>query len=351
MQLSWTFDNARSLVIDDNLENVKVVRRLLEGTGCCAVEGVTDPTKAVEAYRRYRPDVILLDLHMPVLDGYEVLALLKSAGAVREFVPVLVCTADESTEARQKALDLGASDFITKPFDATELVLRIRNFLHMRHIQVALREQNVDLEAMIVQRTFELHDARSEAIHTLARAAEYRDDITGDHTQRVGHMSSAISVSLGLDAASQNVIRMAAPLHDVGKIGVTDKILLKPGKLTHAEFEAMKKHTVIGAQIIGDARSPVLEMARDIALSHHERWDGSGYPAGLPGLDIPLAARIVAVADVYDALTHERPYKEAWPVAQAVAEIRYQSGKQFDPDIVDAFLSIDLDDYEKDAIE
>lgn len=343
MQLSWAFENAKSLVIDDNKENINVVRRLLEGTGCCSVEGVSDPMKSVEAYRRYRPDVVLLDLHMPILDGYEVLGLLKSAGALRDCVPILVCTADESAQARQRALDLGASDFITKPFDATELVLRIRNFLHMRQIQVALREQNVDLEAMIVQRTFELHDARSEAIHTLARAAEYRDDITGDHTQRVGHMSAEIAVSLGMDAATQNVIKMAAPLHDVGKIGVSDKILLKPGKLTNSEFQAMKKHTTIGAQIIGDARSPVLEMARDIALSHHERWDGSGYPAGLPGKDIPLPARIVAVADVFDALTHERPYKEAWPVAQAVAEIRYQSGKQFDPDIVDAFLSMDVD--------
>ena len=328
------------LVVDDSRENINLVKQILEHAGFAVVEGVSDPTEAIDTYRRIKPDIILLDLHMPKMSGYEVLEALTQEGVIEDFVPVLVFTAEDTREAKQRVLDLGASDFITKPFDATELSLRIRNFLRMRQMQVMVKEQNTELESRVELRTSELVTARTEALQSLARAAEFRDDSTGEHTKRVGDWSAKIAVQLGLPTEEAELIRMAAPLHDIGKIGVGDAILLKPGKLTDEEFDIMKRHTTIGANIIGSVSSPLLEMARSIALHHHERWDGTGYPDGLEGEDIPVTCRIVAVADVFDALVHERPYKKAWTVEQALDELTYQSGKQFDQTVVEAFIKL-----------
>ncbi|HTQ08448.1 MAG TPA: HD domain-containing phosphohydrolase, partial [Fimbriimonadaceae bacterium] len=231
-------------------------------------------------------------------------------------------------------------DFITKPFDATELLLRVRNFLRMREMHVRLAQQNLGLAAIVERRTRTVVRARTEALECLARAGEFRDDATGEHARRVADMSAEIALEIGLSKATAEIIRTAAPLHDVGKIGVSDSVLLKPGKLAPEQYEAMKLHVAMGATIIGNVKSPQLRKAREIALCHHENWDGSGYPQGTSGTNIPLSARIVAVADTFDALIHERPYKPAWPRESAMAEVERLSGTRFDPAVVKAFLNV-----------
>jgi putative two-component system response regulator len=241
----------------------------------------------------------------------------------------------------QRALGNGAKDFLVKPLDAIEVLLRIRNLLETRFLQLEFRKQNLALEQRVYDQSVDLSDARLEMLARLARAAEYRDDDTGEHTQRVGRTSGLMAGALGLDAQEVELIRHAATLHDVGKIGVPDRILLKPGSLTAAEFEVMKGHVGVGAEILSGSRSPLLRVAEQVALTHHEWWDGSGYRSGLRADEIPLAGRIVAVADVFDALTHDRPYKSAVPLDQALEEIRCLSGRQFDPSLVAAFEQLD----------
>jgi putative two-component system response regulator len=248
-------------------------------------------------------------------------------------------TGDMTPEARQQALSHGAKDFVSKPFHTDEVLLRIRTLLETRFLYFQVQSQNQILEAKVRERTRELEAAQVEIIERLARAAEYRDDITGQHTERVGQMAALLAREVGMADPQVSLIRRAAPLHDVGKIGVPDKVLLKPGKLTVDEFEEVKKHTYIGARILSGSRFSVLRLAEEIAFSHHERWNGEGY-VGTRGDRIPLAGRIVAVADVFDALTQKRPYKAAWPVGEAIAEIERQRARQFDPDIVDAFLRV-----------
>lgn len=333
------FPDARILVIDDNVENVHLVRRFLEWAGYLHIEVIKDSAMAMRTIKEFEPDIILLDLHMPPPNGYDILASLQQDHA-ESFIPVLVFTADGTPEAKTRALEAGASDFLPKPGDASEILLRVRNFLESRRMHLELQRYNLDLEARVRLRTEELTMARLEAVEVLANAAEFRDDDTGRHTRRVGELSASIAQDLGESEEFVEAIRLAAPLHDVGKIAVPDEILRKAGRLTDEEFATMRQHTVIGERIFGESRSPLMIMAQSIAKSHHERWDGSGYPSGLSGEDIPLAARIVSVADVYDALTSERPYKRAWSVAESVAEIRAQSGKQFDPRVVDSFLQL-----------
>ena len=242
-------------------------------------------------------------------------------------------------EARQEALSRGAKDFVNKPFHADEVLLRIRTLLETRFLYLQIQSQNQILEAKVRERTRELEAAQIEIIERLARAAEFRDDNTGQHTERVGQMAALLARQLGLPDPQVSLIRRAAPLHDVGKIGIPDAILLKLGKLTLDEFELVKTHTTIGARILSGSRFGVLRLAEEIAFSHHERWDGDGY-VGIRQDQIPLAGRIVAVADVFDALTQKRPYKAAWPIVEAIAEIERQRTRQFDPEIVDAFLRV-----------
>ena len=323
---------ARILIVDDEPANNILLERILKRAGYSNVISAADSRQAVPLYSTFQPDIILLDLNMPHLDGFAVMAQLQGLVPAESYLPILVLTADTTSATKQRALASGAMDFLTKPFDQVEVQLRLANLLQTRFLSLHLEER-------VRERTEELEAARLETLQCLALAAELRDDDTAEHTQRVGEASAALAQALGLPEPEVELIRQAAPLHDLGKIGISDAVLLKPGKLTPEEFAYVKTHTQIGASLLAHGRSPAIQLGEMIARTHHERWDGSGY-AGLAGTEIPLVSRIVTVADVYDALTHQRPYKPAWPVEEAVAEILAQSGRQFDPDVVVAFLRI-----------
>lgn len=345
---------ARYLIVDDEWVNIRVLEQMLEECGCENVTGTTNPCEALSLYRSFRPDIVLLDLMMPVLDGFGVMEQLKSVISPKEYLPILVLTADIASNAKRNALAAGAKDFLTKPFDSSELLLRIYNLLETRHLHLQLHNQNQNLEMKVLERTSELksahekilkhmqdvQDSQIEVLDRLARAAEFRDDDTGQHTQRVALASALLAKNLDLGSETVSLIQRAAPLHDVGKISIADGILLKPGRLTYDELMIMRSHAEAGAALLTGGRSELVQMAERIALTHHEHWNGSGYPRGLKGEEIPLEGRILAVADVFDALTHERPYKPAWPIEAALAEISSQSGQQFDPRVVEAFFTL-----------
>jgi putative two-component system response regulator len=327
------FLEARLLIIDDEERNIHLLTRVLQRGGYRHIASCLDARQAVHTFQEFSPDLVFLDLQMPHQNGLQIMNELRCCIPPHSFVPIVIVTANATREARRNALAHGASDFLTSPFDADEVRLRIRNLLHTRFLT-----QN--LEGKISERTSELESAQFEVLQRLAQAGEFRDDDTGRHTQRVGILAAALAAAYGWDELMVRLMRQAAPLHDVGKIGISDLILLKPGKLTHEEFAVMQQHTVIGANILTNGRSALMHMAERIALSHHERWDGGGYPHHLGGRAIPVEGRILAIVDVFDALTHERPYKSAWPVGEALAEIEKQSGTQFDPELVTAFLTL-----------
>jgi putative two-component system response regulator len=331
---------ARILVVDDQEQTVLLLRRILEQAGYTNVVTTTASADVVGLCAGTPPDLILLDLHMPTPDGFEVMEMLRPWTEGRWF-PILVLTADMTSEARRHALSVGARDFVTKPIDATEVLLRIGNLLEARFLQRELRGESLTLEQRVDERTRELSLARLEILERLAVASEYRDDDSGEHSQRIGRSAALIAEALGQPEEVATLIRLAAPLHDIGKIGVPDNILLKPGKLTPEEFDVMKNHVNIGAFILSRSRSRILQMGERIAATHHEWWDGTGYAAGLKGEEIPIEGRIVAIADVFDALVSDRPYKAAWPIEEAVAEIVRAGGTQFDPSCVEAFEKID----------
>lgn len=332
--------DAKILVVDDDATNIRLVERMLDWAGYQHVEAAANGEEALKKSDSFGPDMILLDLHMPGVDGYEVLRTLRTNCSSSTYLPILVFTADATSEAKKKALELGASDFLTKPGDANEIMLRTKNFLAMRFMQQQLNEKNFDLEKKVQERTAELLEAQSEILNRLAMAGEYRDEDTGEHTNRVSDLSARIAENLNLEKTHVELIRLAARLHDLGKIGIADAILMKPGELSAEERLEMQRHTSIGASILANSKAPILQVAEKIALAHHERFDGTGYPAGLVGELIPIEGRIVAVADVFDALTHSRPYKEAWDVGAALREIEAQSGKHFDPKIVRVFTAM-----------
>jgi putative two-component system response regulator len=330
------FSHARLLIVDDEERNVRLLERVLEKDGFTCIQSCTDAREAVGLVQKFAPDIVLLDLRMPHKNGFE---LMDEIGALLEphtFLPVIVLTADVTPGARREVLARGANDFLTKPFDAVEVLQRVRNLLRTRFL-------NQNLEEKIYERTRELEDAQFEVLQRLAQAGEFRDDDTGKHTQRVGALAAELAKASGWDEEPVRLMRQAAPLHDVGKIGISDLILLKPGKLTSEEFAVMKQHTVIGANILANGRSALMQMAERIALTHHERWDGVGYPHGLAGEAIPIEGRMLAIVDVFDALTHDRPYKSAWTIGEALAEIEKQSGTQFDPQLVRAFMTLPLE--------
>jgi putative two-component system response regulator len=248
-------------------------------------------------------------------------------------------TADSSNETKRRALAGGVKDFLTKPFDAAECVLRIENLLETRSLYTTISKQNEFLEERVAERTRELEGAQVEILQRLAAAAEFRDDETGEHTHRVGQLAALLATGVGLSAAQVDLIRRAAPLHDVGKIGIPDSILRKPGRLTHEERRIMQTHVTIGAAMLAGGRSVLVQTAERIARSHHERWDGKGYPDGHAGERIPIEARVVAVVDFLDALTHKRPYRPAWSLERAVAKIVAGRESHFDPAVVDALLA------------
>jgi putative two-component system response regulator len=353
--------HARILIVDDEPSNVLLLERVLEQAGFTNLVSTTDSREVAALCEAQPPDIVLLDLMMPYLDGFGVMQWLRENQQLGCYLPILVLTADSSAQTKRRALTGGAKDFLIKPLDHTEVLLRVQNLLETRFLYCQLKDRNLNLEERVEERTRELQIANTQLLQSfaelqeskielelsqleildrLARAAEFRDDDTGQHTHRVGQHAALLAQRLGLSTSHIELIRRAAPLHDVGKIGVSDTILLKPGKLTPEEFATMKTHTTIGGQLLADGHSPFVRAAQTIALSHHERWDGTGYPQGLAGESIPVEGRIVAVADVFDALTHDRPYKKAWPVEEALEEIKNQSGRQFDPSVVEAFLEV-----------
>jgi cyclic di-GMP phosphodiesterase len=332
--------DARLLIIDDHEPNVEALTRILHRAGFAEVTGTTDPVAGVELVMRWQPDLILLDLHMPQLDGFGVLDAIWPQLTDGRYLPVVMLTGDSGEETKRRALAGGVKDFLTKPFDATEVVLRIENLLETRSLYVRLQDQNHVLESRVLQRTRDLEEAQMEILQRLAAAAEFRDDDTGRHTHRVGHVAALLAAEIGLSTEAVEMIRRTAPLHDVGKIGIPDAILLKPGRLTAAERRGIQTHTTIGAAMLAGGRSALVQMAESIARSHHERWDGGGYPNGLAGDAIPIEARVVAVADFLDALTHERPYRNAWSLDKTVAAIVRERARHFDSTVVDALLTL-----------
>jgi len=331
----------RILVVDDEPANTRLLGALLEGWGYRHILALTDSRRVTETVKRVRPDLLLLDLHMPHVSGSALMRELEDLFIGPTPLPILVLTSDTSSEAIRRALASGARDFVTKPFDQEEVRLRVANLLETRLLQLRAKAHGDLLEDRVRQRTAQIEKARFDLLRRLAIAGEYRDDVTDQHAQRIGHTSGLLACAMGLPEREVQRILHAAPLHDIGKIAVPDAILLKPGRLTAQEFEAIKTHPAVGARILGGSKSRLLRTAAEIAATHHERWDGQGYPRGLVGEAIPLSGRIVAVADVFDALTRERPYKPAWPAEEAVAEIVAQGGRQFDPWVVAAFQKID----------
>jgi putative two-component system response regulator len=336
--LPWP--EARVLVVDDQPSNVEILERLLRAAGLVHVIGTSDPRAALRLFLDHRPDLVLLDLHMPGHDGFQVLGEITPHIREDEFLPIVFITADDSHSVKKRALAVGAKDFVNKPFDRTEILLRLRNLLEARFLYVALQAQNDLLERKVRDRTTELEDAQKEILYRLTLAAEFRDDDTMQHMHRVGRVSAQIGAEMGLSAETVRLLRLAAPLHDLGKIAIPDQILLKFARLDEEEYAAMRAHTAAGAELLSGSAHGLLQMAEQIALTHHEHWDGSGYDRALKGDEIPLVSRIVAVADVFDALTHSRPYKPAWSITNALEEIAGQSGKHFDPGVVEALVRI-----------
>jgi putative two-component system response regulator len=324
------------VVLDDAAANVALLEELLARWGYANVVGVTSASDAIELCRREPPDLLLLDMHMPEQDGLAVLRALEDQVRGPSALPVLVLTGQSGPSHKHEALEAGARDFVLKPFDHDEVRIRVRNALELRRMQ---------LEHVEVERSLEEHarEARREVAERLARAGEFRDDDTGEHARRVGRTTALLAQRIRCDPDLVDDLALAAPLHDIGKLALPDAILLKRGRLNQLEKTAMQSHTVIGAQLLAGSSSRLLTLAAEVALSHHERWDGGGYPSSLAGEEIPLSGRLVALADVFDALTHERPYKPAWTVEESVAEMASQRGGQFDPEILDVFLGLDHD--------
>lgn len=341
-----TYSEARLLVVDDDRAVVMFLEGLLSRAGYTNLLSTTDSREVLPLFEENCPDLVLMDLEMPFLDGFAVLEQLRSVVPATEYLPVLVLTGSESPEAKWRALFRGAKDFLRKPFDPLELLLRLHRLLGARFLHAKLNDANRDLHTQFRERTNQLLESQGDTIERLAQVVEFHDDATGQHTRRVGEMSARIGDALGLPPSQVDLLRRAAPLHDVGKIGIPDSILLKPERLTPEEFEVMKMHTSIGARILSGGQSDYLAMAEVIALGHHERWDGSGYPQGLPREEIPLPARIVALADFHDALSNDRPYRPAWTRQAVLIEIDRQTGRHFDPAVTEAFLRVQTDDFE-----
>lgn len=316
------------LVVDDAPENIDILSEIL--SPFYIVKAALSGAKAIDIARA-EPElnIILLDIEMPQMTGYEVCEVLKKDEATKK-IPIIFVTARDSIEDEEKGFKLGAVDYIKKPISPPIVKARIQT-------QLLLSNQNRYLEEKVIERTLQLVDSRREIIRRLGRAAEFRDNETGMHVIRMSHYSRIIASFVSNDEHWLDLLFHAAPMHDVGKIGIPDGILLKPDKLAPNEWKVMQKHSEYGAQIIGDQNCDILKMAKEIAQTHHEKWDGSGYPEGLKGQYIPITGRIVAIADVFDALTSVRPYKNAWPLEKAIQYINDNTGQHFEPQLVEIF--------------
>lgn len=326
----------RVIVVEDNVTNLAVLCGIVSRLPGVECQGYSDPKAAVEDVLCRSSDLVIVDYVMPDIDGLQLVRTLRSL-STHAHVPIIMVTADDDRQTRLAAVDAGVTDFLAKPVDPVELKARVTNLLELRGAQNALALRADDLAAEVAKATDHLHRREEEVISRLARAIEFRDNETSEHVARVATVAKIIAEELGQSATFVRTLYLAAPLHDVGKIGVPDAVLNKPGRLDSDEMAAMRKHVEVGEKILADGDSDLVQMASEIAAGHHERWDGGGYPRGLRGTATPLSARITAVADVFDALCSRRVYKPAWPVEAARAEIRKCAGSQFDPSCVAAF--------------
>lgn len=325
------------LVCDDSITNAFIFTKLIETQVFREVTTLTDPREVMSHLQSEEYDLLLLDYEMPYLNGIKVMELVRDKYDQHE-LPILFVTAVHDVETRNLALSKGANDFVHKPIDQVEIIHRVNNLLAISHNFKLQKKLNDELELRVESRTKELNNFVDSLINRLAAAGEMKDNDTGKHTFRVGEYSRILANAIGLPADLVDMIKKTAPLHDIGKISIPDNILLKKGKLTKDEFNIMKNHTLSGETLLAGDTSFLLKMASTIAATHHEKWDGSGYPRGLSGESIPIEGRIVAIADVFDALVTKRPYKEPWPVKDALEYISKQSGKCFDPELVMIFL-------------
>lgn len=333
------------LVVDDEPNNVELMEAYLVPQGYEVVKAYSGE-EALKKVSENTIDVMLLDVMMPEMDGYEVTRRLRADENTR-LIPIVVITTLSEKEQRVKGIEAGCDDFLTKPVDKAELTARVRSLSKVKAYYDHMRDYEKELEIEVAKRTKELQrairmieEASLETIHRLSMAAEYKDEDTGAHIQRMSHYAAAVARKLGLDENTVKTILYAAPMHDIGKIGIPDQVLLKPGKLDDDEWGIMKRHTVIGGKILAGSDAEFIKLAEVIALTHHEKWDGSGYPKGLKDTEIPISGRITAIADVFDALTSKRPYKEAYSLERSFDIIREGKGSHFDPEVVDAFFAV-----------
>ncbi|MEO4000984.1 HD domain-containing phosphohydrolase [Mesorhizobium sp. CAU 1732] len=324
------------LVVDDSRSSLAAIAGVVAQLGDCAVETCLSAEIAMRLCADSQFDLLLVDYVMPKMNGVDFIAALRASEPYR-LVPIIMITSDEDQKLRLHAIEVGATDFLNKPFDWIELQARVRNLLALRRAQLELAERARMLAREVDAATRHIMDREEEVIWRLSRAIEYRDGTTGEHVSRVATVSRLIAEGMGFAEERARILYLAAPLHDIGKIGISDAILQKPGRLTQDEVETMRRHVEYGCRILEGGSSDLIRMAATVAASHHEKWDGSGYPASLAGEAIPMEGRIVAIADVLDALCSERPYKRAWPIQDAYDEILRCSGTHFDPACVEAF--------------
>ena len=333
------------LVVNDQPQNIELFEAYLAPQGYEIIKAINGE-EAIRKLAGNQIDLILLDVMMPCMDGFEVTRKVRQDDKNR-LLPIILVTALRETEDRVKGIEAGCDDFLSKPMDKTELLARVQSLLKVKAYNDLRSNYEKDLENEVTKRTGQLKlafekikTASLDTIYRLSVASEYKDEDTGDHIKRMSLYSAAVARRIGLDENTIETILYAAPMHDLGKIGIPDIILTKRAKLNPAEWEIMKLHTVIGAKILQGSDAEFLKLGETIAQSHHEKWDGSGYPCGLKGIEIPIAGRIAAIADVFDALTSKRPYKEPFSVEKSLAIIKGERGSHFDPDVVDAFFAI-----------
>ena len=330
---------AKILLIEDDEISIRMLENIFKKAGYHNLLSVTDARESCLTYQKFQPDLILLDLNMPYFSGFQIMEQLKKIDP-DNYLSILMITEEENPKIRLKALESGAKDFLNKPYERVEVLLRIHNMLEVRLLHREVQDQNKILEGKVLKRTKELYDTRLDVIQRLARAAEFRDKETGAHIVRMSKYCAALAKEIGMGEMQRELLLAASPLHDIGKIAIPDSILLKPAKLDPQEWEIMKTHTTIGYELLSGSGSAFMKMASNIALTHHEKWDGTGYPNRLKENQIPLVGRICGLCDVFDALTSSRPYKKAWSFEETIEEIKQQQGKYFDPALVEHFLKI-----------